>query len=510
MDPSLDLYCLASKCSFCFEEFKDEDKEIKIGKKIHAKFNELIQCKLISKTYSSKICLECYNKLTTAYDFKLQLVANQKLLEITLGIKPETSIDSCYNNFKELLTKCSFCFEEFQNDTEGIKLGKKIHAKFNELIQCKLISKSFSSKICLGCYNKLTKAYDFKLQLVANQKLLEITLGIELEASNISNLNDSKEFLTEFIKKEKDEEVPNFTPEKSSNKQICPYCAKYYAPGALDTHIKRVHTEDYKYFCDHCPLKFKTRKNICGHMEIHMSPESRRRFQCEYCERSYSKNNGLRHHIQMTHIKDGDTFDCACGKSFKTKVRLNYHKRLTHSNRNEKFGCQVCNRIYPRIQSIKKHIRTYHKDKAPFGDYEHLIIVGNSLNMQITEQKNEKKTVKKERMRFKCDFCTETFLRYSLLKEHNDNFHPEENTAKFCCNFCGKELSCKNALNRHVYRKHYEQNKVDCVVPGCTYASGQKDCMVKHIRKTHKYLDDELKKEFVDRVREMIKECQNY
>jgi hypothetical protein len=60
-----------------------------------------------------------------------------------------------------------------------------------------------------------------------------------------------------------------------SSKELCPVCAKWITSSSMDAHIKRMHSDEYFYFCDLCPQKFKVKRDIQYHVKKHMEKESR-------------------------------------------------------------------------------------------------------------------------------------------------------------------------------------------------------------------------------------------
>lgn len=140
---------------------------------------------------------------------------------------------------------------------------------------------------------------------------------------------DEEEFIEEYLdedvyeKFEIYEEIP-VTMQKP--RQICPICAKYFSAGSIEVHMKRKHSSKFNFYCDHCPQKFKAKRDIVTHLVKHVQAEYRRKFQCEYCENTYLKNSSLQHHIKMRHEEISEEFKCECGAAFKTKLRLTYHK----------------------------------------------------------------------------------------------------------------------------------------------------------------------------------------
>lgn len=109
-------------------------------------------------------------------------------------------------------------------------------------------------------------------------------------------------------------------------KQICPICAKYLAVGSLESHMMRKHSDEYNFYCDQCPQKFKVKRDIVSHVMKHTKIEYRKKFQCEFCQNCYIKKASLDHHIKMRHDTSPEEFECECGSTFKTELRLRYHK----------------------------------------------------------------------------------------------------------------------------------------------------------------------------------------
>lgn len=60
-----------------------------------------------------------------------------------------------------------------------------------------------------------------------------------------------------------------------SSRELCPICAKWITTSSMDAHIKRIHSDEYYFFCDLCPQKFKVKRDIQYHVRKHMEKESR-------------------------------------------------------------------------------------------------------------------------------------------------------------------------------------------------------------------------------------------
>lgn len=54
-----------------------------------------------------------------------------------------------------------------------------------------------------------------------------------------------------------------------------------------------------KFECDICKLKFASNYNLKRHMRIH--DQERPRWQCEYCDKSFTRRDSLPKHINFVH-----------------------------------------------------------------------------------------------------------------------------------------------------------------------------------------------------------------
>lgn len=149
------------------------------------------------------------------------------------------------------------------------------------------------------------------------------------------------------------------------SKERCNICGKYITTSSLENHIIRMHSDDYRFFCDLCPQKFKVKRDIQFHVKKYhiQGDEVRERFQCEFCDNSYLTMWALRHHFTMQHADISKDFICHCGAAFKTKLRLNYHKKVVH-NKGE-FPCEICNKTYSSLPNLRLHNAQFHRKKDP-------------------------------------------------------------------------------------------------------------------------------------------------
>ena len=76
--------------------------------------------------------------------------------------------------------------------------------------------------------------------------------------------------------------------------------------------------------------------------EISKNKSTENNFQCEGCDKSFTKKRSLERHRKVTH--EGYRENCTkCSKTFTRKEFLISHIKTVHSNTKPEFKCESCN-----------------------------------------------------------------------------------------------------------------------------------------------------------------------
>lgn len=144
----------------------------------------------------------------------------------------------------------------------------------------------------------------------------------------------------------------------------------------LDRQDPLIMKEKPLYECDECQEKFKHQMSLKAHKEkVHEGKIMPRIFQCDVCKAVYKVKQKLINHIKSKH-SDEKRYKCAQCKMRFTDIKTLYHHVLLHTGR-KPFTCEYCNISFRRRDSRDIHRRKHTNDRpyqctdcnSSFGSY---------------------------------------------------------------------------------------------------------------------------------------------
>ena len=145
-----------------------------------------------------------------------------------------------------------------------------------------------------------------------------------------------------------------------------------------------------------------------------------------------------------------------CNKSFLDEGGLrSHHKHIHKPNGNQKIRCDICEKDFASVLSIKVHVRDIH-DKL----------------------KN-----------FKCHICTKSFAQNSQLSVHIKFVHQKldvSNSRNFNCSECLAPCRSPHELKRHFTIVHLKIKKYECDICEKRFLVGHN--IKKHMQNVHKVM----------------------
>lgn len=236
---------------------------------------------------------------------------------------------------------------------------------------------------------------------------------------------------------------------KSSEEEnfVCKTCErKFRNRRSLRIHME-IHGEK-KMICDICAMSFVRSGQLKSHMTVHTGEKN---YVCEVCSKQFSQQSVLRVHMR-THTGVRPYKCSQCNKSFTQSA--NYHRHLAVHTGEKPFSCIVCSRAFARSAALKKHAKIHSSEPRV-----------NTRTFQPPKKKRESQLLVDLIKRgvqipdpsvpvtylgdkpFPCKICRKTFSQSSILSVHM-RIHTGDRPYK--CTQCDKTFTQWTNYNRHL------------------------------------------------------------
>ena len=284
-------------------------------------------------------------------------------------------------------------------------------------------------------------------------------------SSNENPWNNDQEF--DFDDKEFDYNYPELDAHGDDSNYICKQCEKFcVSKKDLSFHYSSEHQELKMFHCNICAKSFGTSIKLIYHIKRHKylidSNANQKKFKCEFCGKSFFREQQVKNHIHIVHEGRKD-FKCeSCGKSFAIGYFLKKHIRIIHEGRKD-YKCDICGKAVGTLSSLKNHKIKIHEGPKEFicESCSKKFGRSNALTAHMIK-------VHDRRTDNICDSCGKNFNSETSLKQHVAKIHNSEKVKKILeCPHCpDKTFENKTDLGRHIRRKHVVKEK-NCVCTIC-------------------------------------------
>lgn len=317
----------------------------------------------IDQSEKSYICVECLSDLDVAVDF-IERCEKANLFLLTRNIYKdninEASVPALELNQLEPL------YEYPQNDKATLIEEKSKGSNQDFKINIDLIKEASCPECgskrpcrhwrpakrhtCQYCQKVFNRKFDFKLHLKRH-------LG-EREWP-------CPKCGTQHITRNLAEKHCSVKPRKA-----CPVpgCGKSYTTITnLNIHV-RMHKGERPFKCDYCGDEFARKNTLVDHIRIHTGEKP---YICPVCGKQF-RTNRLTVHLWTHEDMSVRPYVCqkpGCTKRFGNRTALQHHSAV-HSGRSgagaraRAHHCSPCGLAYAHSQSLRKHLRIHHSQKA--------------------------------------------------------------------------------------------------------------------------------------------------
>ncbi|XP_026283072.1 PR domain zinc finger protein 15 [Frankliniella occidentalis] len=269
------------------------------------------------------------------------------------------------------------------------------------------------------------------------------------DTSSVNNLSSNTEELSNAdVSNEQLHQEPS---EKQRTLFNCDICEKSFSKGAYLYRHLRKHTGEFT--CVTCLAVFARKENL----KTHSCTQPREWFPCPTCGRKFSAKKYLQRHVP---IHTGE-FTCSeCNRHFVSRLSLKYHRCNVSRNKsgNVTINCIMCDRIFSTESKLRAHLKVHSDLKSTV--FNKPMFLKSSHNVErLLKRKDVKDNSEKQPNNisggkvFICEICGAIFKSSSSMKTHRF-CHGER---KFECSICGKRFHRKDVLQEHS-RVHEEAN----------------------------------------------------
>ena len=194
--------------------------------------------------------------------------------------------------------------------------------------------------------------------------------------------------------------------------------------GSLTRHIANVHN-GLRFPCPDCEFEAKSRTYLYEHVRRRHNKAVDASYFIAHPHLMPMNTNGIVKALKIPEYQKSGNRCEICQKMFKDESKLIEHKRVHTGER--PFSCQLCNKSYPIVKSLKVHMRLIHGD-----------------GYQDRENPN------------RCKVCSIKFDRLSRLIEHELTHTGEQ---PYQCVICGDKFSYTESFSRHM-KLHTQENNM--------------------------------------------------
>lgn len=271
-----------------------------------------------SSFLSSKICIECNNKLSSFSVFKEEVLSKQQsLLEMLNEFKIAEQIEEL----------------DFGENDKSPEVDIKTEIEYMSKISEEFETVDYSS-------------------------------GTHMDFDLPQTPNPSRS------KKRKDP-FRNASEKKKLKGETCPHCQKYFSDKKkVKQHVQRVHKQIKNHKCDVCEYRAHTKWDILRHIKANhygnkSDPKDLRI--CPDCGKVLKGNNHLNFHIKTKHLKL-TKFSCdLCEFRSYGKYEIRSHIEIHHLplELRKGFPCDMCSSVLTTAMSLKTHKQHKHSGLRP-------------------------------------------------------------------------------------------------------------------------------------------------
>ena len=244
----------------------------------------------------------------------------------------------------------------------------------------------------------------------------------------------------------------------------CPICHIFISTKAiLENHCKLVHDRKIEDFSRKIMLKEEGPEGEVFENDLpDVDYKGTQMVFCSLCDKTFSSKSSMDKHMpfhskkKTFELKEIKVFCSLCDKTFASKSAMDKHMPF-HSlepNENKRYPCPLCPGIYINVESLTKHISSFHNKQENFGqDFEGCSCL--KCDIVFSNRRNLRKHIRRVHEPIEmhqCKLCDLKVTTERSLKKHILTIH--EGKSPFECNQCDAKYRTRTTLYKHIREIH--------------------------------------------------------
>lgn len=352
---------MSSQCPACNTDFEDDAELQEHIKMTHPE--DMMECKLCGDVVLKSFFSD-HVKRSHGFDLEhgkkggIQSLCSVELDEV--DTQPPIDID-----FKGV--SCQFCKQSYSTKLNLKKHMYNVHRM--QRVKCNVCDKEVNKK---SLERHMRSVHSARISSKRERKSVpddqkvpchlcpKKCVNIASLQSHVKNIHEAEQFKCSQCDFQSTKRGLERHMNKEHNSQVyqCTRCNKVLkSKSTLKEHMW-IHTEDRRFICDVCGMRFKRTSNYHGHLKSHQE----KKFQCQLCGNFFLRKRYLAVHQQTIHDFYGKGvppqekgYQCeVCGVKLKWKNNLMAHMRI-HTGE-KPYKCKVCGDDFTCHGSLRTHI----------------------------------------------------------------------------------------------------------------------------------------------------------